>query len=428
MALLSLAVAVLALLGVHGLAESYRTDQITNASLKVVHLVERGVLPAVLPATEVKYVQVVNSEGRVISATPALLGQPPISHMTISRSAMRAGREECALPAFPDTCMIVVAFRVYREESDWTVYAADTAVPWYVDPRLVGLLAAGSVLLVVITALGTYRIVGKTLRPVDDISAELAEINVTDLGRRVPVPAAHDEIRRLAVIVNQTLDRLEKLVEQQRRFASDASHDLRSPLTAMRAQVEAAMLHPEETDWMEVSHAQLDSLERLEALVSDLLMLARLDAGAPSTRELLDLSQLVTSELNRRARRVHVSRVLEPGVKVYGDRLRLARMLTNLVDNAERHASERVTVTVAQSGGTAVLEVLDDGTGIPPDKREVVFQRFTRLDAARSKDAGGTGLGLPIAREIAREHGGMLTVEDSPIGARFVARLPLADT
>ncbi len=111
-----------------------------------------------------------------------------------------------------------------------------------------------------------------------------------------------------------------------------------------------------------------------------------------------------------------------------GDRTRLTRLLTNLLDNAERHAASVITVTVRREAGTCVLEVLDDGAGIPAAQREIVFQRFARLDAARSRDAGGTGLGLPIARQIAETHGGTLTIEDSPPGARFVLRLPCADT
>lgn len=119
-------------------------------------------------------------------------------------------------------------------------------------------------------------------------------------------------------------------------------------------------------------------------------------------------------------------RHLEPRVVVVGDRLALARLLNNLLDNAERHAVSRITVTVRREDGKGVLEALDDGAGIPPDQRELVFQRFTRLDAARTKDAGGTGLGLSIARQIAQAHKGTLTIEDSDQGARFVARIPLA--
>jgi signal transduction histidine kinase len=424
MALVCLAVTVLVLLGLRDLTRSYRTERVANASLKVVHLASRGQLPATLPNDPVDAIQVLNSEGEVIAATERLAGERRIASFEPGEDTARVSQIRCDLDPFPEQCMIVAAFRMYEPGGDWVIYAAHPDVEWYIDPRLVVLIVLGAALLVGVTAVATYRTVSRTLAPVEAIRAELAEINATDLGRRVPVPATWDEIRGLAVTVNQTLDRLEALVEQQRRFASDASHDLRSPLTAMRTQVEEALLHPEDTDWTAMTRALLGSIERLEALVSDLLMLAKLDAGAPAFKEDIDLADLVTGELDRRPRKVKIVRMLQPGVAVRGDRLRLARLVTNLLDNAERHAHSHVAVTLYREDGTAVLEVLDDGAGIAPDQRELVFQRFTRLDAARSRDAGGTGLGLPIAREIAEAHGGSLTIKDSFRGARFVLCLP----
>ncbi|RBQ19683.1 sensor histidine kinase [Spongiactinospora rosea] len=426
MGLICAAGIAVALIGVRDLATGDRTDEIAGASIKVVHLLREGRLTPTLTGLEVPAVQVVNARGRVLAATPEMAGAPRMADFEPTEDEVRALRLRCDVPGYVGECMLVMSFRVHQPEGDWLVYGADHDVPWYVSPLFSAMLLGGALLLLLVTTTGTYRVIGKTLAPVDAIRSELDEISATDLGRRVPVPPYQDEIRRLAESVNRTLDRLETQVEKQRRFASDASHDLRSPITAMRTQVEDALLHPGDTDWISLARAQLGSLERLEALVSDLLMLARLDAGAPSRRDRLDLSELVRGELDRRWRRVRVVRKLQDGVEVLGDRLRLARLLTNLVDNAERHAGTEICVVVGDRDGHAVLEVLDDGTGIPADQREVVFQRFTRLDAARSRDAGGTGLGLPIAREIAEEHGGSLTVEDSPRGARFVARFPSA--
>jgi signal transduction histidine kinase len=309
----------------------------------------------------------------------------------------------------------------------WVVYGADRVVPWYVNRELLTELLAATALLVAAAAVGAYRTVGKALTPVDDVVRELAEITTTDLGRRVPVSEHHDELRGLAETVNRTLDRLEAAVEQQRRFASDASHDLRSPITAMRLQVEEARLHPEQTDWASTAGALEDSLDRLEAIVTDLLALARLDSGARCAMERVDLGELVASELRHRTNRVRIITDVPPGAVITGDRLQLIRLLTNLVDNATRYAASTVEVAVRRDGDQAVLEVTDDGPGITPDQRELVFDRFTRLDAADSHDTGGTGLGLPIAREIAERHGGTLMVEDSPRGARFVVRIPLRE-
>jgi len=158
--------------------------------------------------------------------------------------------------------------------------------------------------------------------------------------------------------------------------------------------------------------------------VNDLLTLSKLDAGAPDERTPIDLGELVAAE-TARPRSKEVVTTLQTGVVVTGNRLQLARLLTNLLDNAERHAERKIIVTLRRQGDEAVLEVVDDGSGIAPEQREYVFQRFTRLDAARNRDAGGTGLGLPIAREIATSHLGTLTIEDSDVGARFVLRLPI---
>jgi signal transduction histidine kinase len=424
MALLYAGVCALILVSTHNDVLNDRTNRILVAELRVARHISRDQLPPVLLDYGLAALQVVDLRGRVVSANRRMLGKPLMASFVPPGESMRADRVVCNLPGFPGTCMIVIAIRASGAGGDWIIYGADPVVPWYVERRLLLSLLAGFALLVGATTIGAYRTVSKTLDPVEAIGTELAEITSTDLGRRVPVPKHHDEIQELAQTVNQTLDRLEAAVERQRRFASDASHDLRSPITAMRTQVEEALLHPDEADWPATAEALLASLHRLQAIVTDLLVLARLDSGAGCAKNRVDLSELVGSELARRARRLRVVMNIQPGVMVTGDRLQLARLLTNLMDNAERHAARAVTVSVRRQGDEAVLEVSDDGPGIPPDQREVVFQRFTRLDAARNKDTGGTGLGLAIAREIAEQHGGTLTLEDSEQGARFVARIP----
>ncbi|MBB4916400.1 sensor histidine kinase [Streptosporangium saharense] len=425
-ALSGLALSLVATLSLYGLAGSYRAQEITNAALETINLTVREQLPAVLPQGALDGVQVLDPSGRVLSSTPNLRGRPRMAIFVPPPGSVSADRQVCDSPEFPDRCMVVVAFRVHRPGGDWIIYAADDIVPWYVHPGLFAVIVGTSLALVLLAGVGAYQTVNRALAPVNAIRSELAEITATDLGRRVPVPPAAGEIKELAVTINQTLDRLEAAAEQQRRFASDASHDLRSPLTAMRAQVEEALHYPEDTDWKAKAGEMLASLDRLQAIVSDLLMLARLDSGAPMARQSIDLGELCREEMDHRRRRVEIVCDAESGVMVQGSRLRLARLMTNLLDNAERHAASRVVVTVAARGDTAVVEVLDDGAGIARDQWEVVFRRFTRLDASRNKDAGGTGLGLPIAREVAEAHGGTLVIEESERGARFVLRLPLS--
>jgi signal transduction histidine kinase len=323
--------------------------------------------------------------------------------------------------------MVVVSHLIIQSDGNWTVYAARPVVSVYGDSQLILVLVGAALLITLMTGAGAYRVVGKTLAPVDAIRLKLADITASGLGRRVPVPKNQDEIRLLAETVNMTLDRLEAAYEQLRRFTSDASHDLRSPITAMRVQLEEALMSPEDSDWPRTVRAVLTGVDRLQALVTDLLALARLDAGAPLTHVPTDLGKLIGTELDRHPRATQVVRDLQQDVFVGCDRLRIARLLTNLIDNAERHAESRITVVVRADGGSAVLEVSDDGAGIPGEMREIVFQRFARLEASRERDAGGTGLGLAIARQIAEAHGGTLTIEDSERGALFVLSLPRSE-
>ncbi|WP_285705374.1 HAMP domain-containing sensor histidine kinase [Microtetraspora sp. NBRC 16547] len=301
--------------------------------------------------------------------------------------------------------------------------------PLYASAAVLAGLIGGSLLLITATALGTYWMMGKTLQPVRAISGKLATIRPSNLSERVPLPRHDDEFKELAQTTNQTLERAQTAIQEQLRFASDASHDLRNPLAAIHAEIEDALMQPEETDWVGTGDRLLESVERLQDLVTNLLEISRLDAGIIGQHDLLNLAVLVDGELDHRQRdhrqsKIRVVRRFSSGVMVNGERIGLERLLQNLMDNAERHARSTVTVTVEHRGDAAVLEVHDDGCGVPPEQREVVFQRFVRLQDARAKDAGGSGLGLPIARQIAEAHGGTLAIEDSPSGARFVARFP----
>ncbi|WP_169984622.1 ATP-binding protein [Microbispora sp. H10836] len=414
--------------------------EVTTAGARVAYLVDRGeagsVLPYDPPSARDRPVQVVGPQGRVRAATPDMAGKPAMATFRPRPPLRKATREVCDGVFGRDGCHIVVAQQVYRDGGDWIVYSAAPANAFDVPPGLVAGLAVGSVLVTAAVAYGTRRSVKRALMPVRAIRGELDEINASDLGRRVPVPEAKGEIRELAQSVNYTLDRLEETLEQQRRFTSDASHELRSPITAIRAQVEGALLAPQESDVSEIGQAVLKSLDRLQAIAADLLTLARLDTGAPCEREPLDLGRLVAAKLDTRRPLRRVVPNLAPGVIVRGDRIRLGRLVTSLLDNAERHAATTVRLAVRREdapdgdprfrSGAAVLEVLDDGAGIARNQRELVFQRFTRLDTARSRNAGGAGLGLPIARQIAESHGGTLTIIDSPHGACFLLRLPLS--
>ncbi|TJZ46274.1 HAMP domain-containing histidine kinase [Streptomyces piniterrae] len=282
-------------------------------------------------------------------------------------------------------------------------------------------MLVGLPLLLVVVAGVTWLVTRRALRPVEGIRGEMAAITAsTDLSRRVPVPSSKDEIGRLARTTNETLAALEKSVERQRRFVADASHELRSPIASLRTQLEVGVAHPELLD---VPGAVQDTV-RLQRLAADLLLLARLDAGERPSEARVDLAALVREESSQRVTdRIPVQVGKLAGGEVAGSRSQLARVLGNLLDNAQRHAEASVRVAVAREGAWAVLRVDDDGPGVPEAERERIFERFVRLDDARARDDGGAGLGLAIARDVAVRHGGSLAVRE---GSVFELRLPLA--
>ncbi|MGY4275939.1 sensor histidine kinase [Streptomyces sp. M18.1] len=281
----------------------------------------------------------------------------------------------------------------------------------------------GFPLLLAVVAWVTWLVTGRALRPVEGIRREMAAITASeDLARRVPVPGTHDEVARLASTTNETLAALETSVERQRRFVADASHELRSPIASLRTQLEVAAAHPELLDL----DGAVEDTVRLQRLAADLLLLARLDAGERPADARVDLAALAREEAGGRT---GVRVRAEDGVTVAGSRGQLGRVLANLLDNAQRHARSAVEVAVRRDGGAVVVAVADDGEGVPAADRERIFERFVRLDAARSRDDGGAGLGLAIARDVAVRHGGTLTVHDAPTGgALFELRLPGVQT
>ena len=220
------------------------------------------------------------------------------------------------------------------------------------------------------------------------------------------------------------LDRLEESSLRQRRFVSDASHELRSPVASIRAQLEVALRKGDAADWNAVAGRVLEEDARLEDAVAELLELARAEEGAPLDQADVDLDELVLEEA-RRERRVAVDTTKVSAGRVQGSATQLARAVRNLLDNACRHAERRVDVTLAPHDGSVRLTIDDDGPGVAPEDRERVFDRFTRLDEGPRRDAGGVGLGLSMVRVIVERHGGHVGVDEAPIGgARFTVTLP----
>jgi signal transduction histidine kinase len=355
---------------------------------------------------------VTDEAGRTVRTSQPLAEPLP----TESSDEVRlSGADHDYLVAVEDAEGYVVSVAVSLEEVDDSTSA------------LVPLLLVGVPLVLLVVGGTTWAVATRALTPVERIRREVEQITGDRLDRRVPEPPSRDEIHRLALTMNQMLARLERSRDRQRQFVADASHELRSPLAGIRQTAEVSQAHPGALPEGELAEAVLEESARMQRLVEQLLLLTRADEGVATSRPRdVDLDDLVLTE----ARRVHrtgltVDTALVEAARVRGDETALGQVVRNLVDNAARHASQRVALQVRESGRDVVLAVEDDGPGVPPDQRERVFERFVRLDEARARDAGGSGLGLAIVAEIVKAHGGSVTLDSSELGgARFVVRLP----
>ncbi|MBT2212055.1 cell wall metabolism sensor histidine kinase WalK [Actinomadura sp. NEAU-AAG7] len=298
------------------------------------------------------------------------------------------------------------------------VSASDTETAVATVDRLLGW---GLPLAVPFVGLIAWFVTGRALRPVEAIRVKMADVSARALDQRVPVPDTGDEITRLARTTNETLDRLEHAHHRQQRFVADASHELRTPLAGLRNSLEIALAYPERTDWPGTVATALADADRLQRLAEDLLLLAS-PARAAATPS--DLADIVEEQIAERAHTgdgpTFTARTTRPAL-VRESETRLARIVRNLLDNAARHARAQVTVTVAATDGSVTLTVADDGPGVPPEERERIFERFVRLDDARTRADGGTGLGLTIVRDLVTGLGGTARMADH---STFVVTLP----
>ena len=292
------------------------------------------------------------------------------------------------------------------------------------------LLLLGVPIVLALAAVLVWIVVGRALRPVDRLREDVDAIVAAGAGQRVGPPGTADEIDRLASTMNDMLGRLDDQAEARRRFVSDASHELKSPVANVRALVESAGddLAPEQ--WAEVRQAVVGESNRLQLLVDDLLFLARGDEGRlEPARAVVHLDDVVFDEAERLdpLTRVNLDAADVTPVDVIGDHALLARLVRNLVENASRHATGRVDLDLHTEDGWARLIVADDGPGVPEAEQTRIFERFARVETGRDRTAGGTGLGLAIVAQIAQDHGGRVqvaTAEDG--GAAFIVDLPAA--
>jgi signal transduction histidine kinase len=429
-AVVALALVASSVLLVRTLDHSLTTAADEQARTRLAEFLDQaadGALPEVLRGVgDDSLAQAVDDDGLVVGASQNILGRPPIAQVeaTGTRPRVRTMR------GLPDD----------QETEDYRIWSARTSTPdgtvaVFVGPslesvqqvidRLVRSLLIGLPLLVVLLALAIWVTVGRALRPMESVRREVAGFGARSLDRRVAVPATQDEVALLAATMNGMLDRLESADRTQREFVANASHDLKSPLTILRSELEMALAGADEAAWQRTGRTLLGETDRMEALVGDLLFLANAEDGGASAHRPVDLEAVVAEEVARNPRDGEVEvHVAATGAPVNGDRQALSRMVRNLLINAHAFARSRVDVEVGEVDGDAVLVIEDDGPGVPEEHREDVFARFVTLDRARHR-SGGTGLGLAIARTVAESHGGTLTLDGPAPTSRFVVRLPL---
>jgi signal transduction histidine kinase len=371
------------------------------------------------------FAEIIAADGRVLDASSTISADHPvISASTIRRatnhriflnlSSVPDLGEHARLLARPvkaqgTTVVVLVGSSrdaIDRAQSRLALFLLVTS------PVLVGALSGGG-----------WLLAGAALRPVERMIEEADAISLTEVGRRLPIPPGDDELTHLGRTLNDMLDRIEASFARERAFVDDASHELRTPISIIQGELEVALMRPDlDAEMRATLQSSLEEAERLGRLASDLLSLARVSAGSLAVhREPIDVHALVTKVAERLSDdHGPVVSVDGPHVVIEGDVMRLEQVITNLVTNARRHAHENVGIHLSNSDHGIDVEVADDGDGFPSDLLPVVFDRFSRGDPARGREAG-TGLGLAIASAVVRAHGGTIAAGNGdPLGGAVV--------
>lgn len=395
-----------------------RADQVESASL---------VDPVAAVANtnqEDRFVQVLGPSGTVLASSDNLAGLPAVVEPP---DGDQAASTHTDIPIEDDGYRVLIR-RFDVGGTDRYVIVGENVDDVSDAVRLLeGALVATIAIAIVLLTATVWWLVGRTLRPVELIRRRVSAIGLDDLDQRVPTHGSGDEIDRLAGTMNDMLARLQASAAAQRRFIADASHELRTPLTRLRTALEVDLSQPD-SDFETTSRRALGDAIDMQTLVDDLLFLARRASNAPDERrERLDVDIVIEAEVaaSRSVTDVEIDTTAVDAAQVAGEPHQIARMVRNLLGNAIRHATTRVVIALVADGPHVVLSIDDDGDGVPDRDRLRVFERFVRLDAARTDRDGGIGLGLAIVRDIVTDHGGTVRVTDAPIGgARFTVRLP----
>lgn len=360
--------------------------------------------------------QVLAKDGAVVSSTKDLAGLPAL--FSLAPASTTPIRQRAADATLPAEVSVYAEHATVGGRSVTVVTLTTTSQRAQVNETFARLLVIGLPATLLLACATVWWVVGRALRPVEQIRRIASAITAADLSQRVPEPGTDDEVGQLAHTMNAMLARLEESAAGQRRFVADASHELRSPLTAIRTMLEVGLAHPEQASWPDIASRAVRQSAHLEVLTSQLLTLAKADAGQLAGRQqMFDLAALLQDlRSTYTGRRLTIDVTVPAGTTATGNPEELARLFRNLVDNALRHARTKVSLTATAGPGSVQVEVRDDGPGIPVEDRERVFDRFVRLDPSRGPGSGSTGLGLAIVREIASAHGATIDLTEADGG------------
>jgi len=389
------------------------------------------------PEANDRFIRVTRADGRLVYSSgpprnerfnPALVpAAPPVARAAPARKVTLAGGSLliAARPA------VGADGTGYRVEVGASGAAAEATLA-----QVLIMLAVGLPVAVGVAVAGGFVLVRRALAPVERITAKAEEITQHNLSERLPVVRSGDELERLSVSLNHMISRLEDAIRGSKQFVADASHELRTPLTVMRGELEAMAQDAQlGAETREALGSVLEEVDRLADIVEGLFALSRLDAGEAHAEWVrFDLAELAATTADQMSllaedKQVSVACDSPAGVTVQGDRARLKQVVVNLLDNAIKYTPRggRVSLSVRREGGYAVLDVTDNGVGIPADALGQVFKRFYRVDGSRSREGGGAGLGLSIVKSICLAHGAEVEVQSAPgAGSTFRIRQPLA--
>jgi heavy metal sensor kinase len=419
-----------------------RSDQIAATLLNAVdktgdRYVTDQITTRYAPENYDRFIRITRSDGSVLYASGRTASFDPAGLVPLKVSAVK--NDFVKKEVLDDGNRLMVTVKVFQSK-EGQMFLIESAGPMAPIETMLGRLLFSLLLGVPVVALvavgGGLFLVGRALAPVVQIAQSAEQISLHNLNERLLVAKTGDELEHLSLALNRMIVRLSEALEHNRRFLADASHELRTPLAALRGEMESVVEQtrtlPELSDR---AGSALEEVDRLTRIVEALFAISRLDAGESQQEwarfDLAALAASTTEQMSLLAvdKGIAVACNVRGKVTVEGDRFRIKQVVVNLLDNAIKYTPSRGTIdlNIHSQDGRAVIEVMDNGIGIPSSALPHIFERFFRVDKARSRDAGGAGLGLAIVKSICLAHGGQVSVESSEgQGSKFRVELPLS--